>query len=920
MSSREHQRKRRAHFHFHLCLTLLFALFAVGFSMGDKNQTVRYITADRRALIDFKKGLIFEGKLLTNHVVMLELQGKDIEDNFNGGWIGIGGEIGTSLLEILEFIGSLTNLTYLNLSYNSLTGFISHQVGNLSRLLYLDLSGYQSLRFDNLEWLSRILRRLILQSLVHFNSSNSLSIFHLIRPSTFHHLAFPLLLNISQNLVKLDLSYSYFTSLIPNTFDNMPLLNALVSRVLVFETKLSKQSQKLVHKDLLIIVAAVFSYSSFNILVLCLFLSRSAFFFVDPFNMALLLAMLTQGIWSKPVFGLWMTRPFTKSAELVSPSCSIRLGPEGINLEGGILQTLGNLYTLKELNLQENNLNRPLTVAVKNLSGCAKDSLEVLKLGFNHFNGSLPSFVPFSSLRELDVGYNQLSGHFKNNFRNFSKLSVLNLSSVSLNENRFTGPLPDLSRLSSLRELSLRGKLFEGPLHLSIGKMSKLELLDVTNNSLHGVISEAHLSNLTKLQFLSISFNALSFHPSSDWNPPFQLYFIGLTSCELGPQFPNLFLNLCFNQISGRVPNLPLKFDSFPLMDLSFNLFYEKDNYLSYLNLSNNLLSAVIIINLENNNLSGVIPNSLGSINQLGSLHLRNTSLYGEIPQSLEYCTQLKLLDLGENKLTRSIPSWIGKRLESLIVLRLRSNKFHGGIPSTLCHLQFLQVLDLSLNNISRSIPSCLNNLTTIANLGSLIATIVLGYVYPDIYDINSNIVKHGGFFDDHLLVIWKGVEQEYQRTLGLLKSIDLSSNKLSGEIPQEIASLQGLITLNLSRNTLSGCIIREIGQLKAMESLFSFDATSYSGNPRLCETSLKKCPRDELPKSPKNSNVENRSGSDEGLFEPLWFFTGMATGFFVGFWGAFVSLLINRSLRHGYFQLVNKLGNWIRLSLQRRL
>ncbi|PPR84125.1 hypothetical protein GOBAR_AA36591 [Gossypium barbadense] len=133
-------------------------------------------------------------------------------------------------------------------------------------------------------------------------------------------------------------------------------------------------------------------------------------------------------------------------------------------------------------------------------------------------------------------------------------------------------------------------------------------------------------------------------------------------------------------------------------------------------------------------------------------------------------------------------------------------------------------------------------------------------------------------------------MEQEYVKNPGLLKIIDLACNKKWG---------------NPSRNS---------------KFERSFDATSYSGNPRLCETSLKKCPRDELPKSPKNSNVENRSGSDEGLFEPLWFFTGMATGFFVGFWGAFVSLLINRSLRHGYFQLVNKLGNWIRLSLQRRL
>ncbi|MFQ6665504.1 hypothetical protein Gotur_032232 [Gossypium turneri] len=252
----------------------------------------------------------------------------------------------------------------------------------------------------------------------------------------------------------------------------------------------------------------------------------------------------------------------------------------------------------------------------------------------------------------------------------------------------------------------------------------------------------------------------------------------------------------------------------------------------------------------------------------------------------------------------QQFPSWLKKQV-NFLHLDISNSNISDVIPDSFWNLPS------RLFNISRSIPSCLNNFTTMANLESSIATIVLGYVYPDIYDINSNIVKYGGFFDDHL-----------------------------GEIPQEIASLQGLITLNLSRNTLRGCIIWEIGQLKVMESLDlstnlsgeisksmsdlsflsvldlsnnnlfrriplntqlqSFDATSYSGNPRLCRTPLKKCPGDELPKSPKNSNIENRSESDKGLFEPLWFFTGMATGFFVGFWGAFVSLLINRSLRHG--------------------
>ncbi|TYH62214.1 hypothetical protein ES332_D07G104000v1 [Gossypium tomentosum] len=1013
-------RGRGLHFHFHLWLALLFALITASFGISVKNQSVRCIAAERRALLDFKKGLIdYDNSLnllvswtskeeecckwkgvgcdnTTGHVVMLDLRPRITYGIFGGSWTEISGVIGTSLLElkhlshldlslnrfyqIPDFIGSLSDLTYLNLSSNPLTGFIPLQLGNLSRLVYLDLSTddiNQSLISDNLEWLSHLSSLQLLKisytnftkatnwlqviqshpslsvihfgycdfaevdpsSLVHFNSSNSLSVLHLIWSSSLHPSTFPLLLNISRNLVELDLHHNQLSSLIPDSFDNMPALE--------------------------------------------------------------------------------------------------RINFDLNSLEGGIPKSLGNLCHLKELNLRDNKLSGPLTFAVKNLSGCANDSLEVLKLDFNHFNGSLPSFVPFSSLRELDVGSNQLSGHFEDNFGDFSKLNVLNLD-----ENGFTGPLPDLLRLSSLRELSLRGNRFEGLLPVNIGKLSQLVLLDVSNNSLHDVISEAHLFNLTKLRYLSISFNALSFNLSSNWTPPFQLDFIEMSSCKLGPQFPSwlrnqtnfyhldishsnisdnipywfwnlpsrlMFLDLSFNQISGRVPNLPLKFDRISLIDLSSNLFHgpipqflsksttldlsnnmfngslsflctNKDSGLSYLDLSNNLLSGGIpdcwiksrrltIINLENNNLSGVIPTSLGSVETLQSLRLRNTSLHGEIPQSLKSCTELKLLDLGENKLTGIIPPWIGERLENLIVLRLRSNKFHGDIPSSLCHQQFLQVLDLSLNNISGTIPSCLNNLTTMAHLGSSAATIEFSYYYNDVYDIeDSTTAFFARTLNGHLLVIWKGVEQEYGKTLGLLRAIHLSCNKLSGEIPREIASLHGLITLNLSRNMLKGSIIKEIGQLKALESLDlstnnlsgvipesmsdisflsvldlsnnnlsgkiplstqlqSFNATCFAGNSRLCGDPLNKCLGDESPKLPNNGGTEIIAESDEELFEPLWFVTGTIAGFLVGFWGVFGSLLISRSWRHKYFQLVNKLGDWIRLTmaletvkLQRRL
>ncbi|MBA0611661.1 hypothetical protein Godav_012332 [Gossypium davidsonii] len=291
-------------------------------------------------------------------------------------------------------------------------------------------------------------------------------------------------------------------------------------------------------------------------------------------------------------------------------------------------------------------------------------------------------------------------------------------------------------------------------------------------------------------------------------------------------------------------------------------------------------------LNLSSNKISGSIPN----------LPLE----FGELPL-------LGLLDLGDNELTGIIPPWIGERLDGLIVLRLRSNEFHGNIPSTLCRLLFLQVLNLSLNNISGVIPSCLNKLTAMASVASSEAMTYLWEGSFGITDDDNFIFS----FNDHLLVVWKGFERVYGNTLGMLKSIDLSRNKLSGEIPRELASLEGLINLNLSRNMLRGSIIREIGQSKSLESLDlstnnlsgeipesmselsflsvldlsnnklsgkipsstqlqSFNAISYSGNLRLCGEPLSKCPEDEPPKLPNNGGIER---SSEGLFEPLVFY-----------------------------------------------
>ncbi|KAK9181894.1 hypothetical protein WN944_025035 [Citrus x changshan-huyou] len=78
-------------------------------------------------------------------------------------------------------------------------------------------------------------------------------------------------------------------------------------------------------------------------------------------------------------------------------------------------------------------------------------------------------------------------------------------------------------------------------------------------------------------------------------------------------------------------------------------------------------------------------------------------------------------------------------------------------------------------------------------------------------------------------VLTWKGSQYKYQNTLALVTMLDLSSNKLGGEVPDEIMDLVGLIAMNLSRNNLTGQITPKIGQLKSLGFL-DFSRNQFFG------------------------------------------------------------------------------------------
>jgi len=395
---------------------------------------------------------------------------------------------------------------------------------------------------------------------------------------------------------------------------------------------------------------------------------------------------------------------------------------------------------------------------------------------------------------------------------------------------------------------------------------------------------------MSKLETLELSDNSLVLKFSQNWTPSFQLGYIGLGSCKVGPLFPKwiqsqnrisslnisnngisdtlpiwfwdkfelgdqISMDISSNNLRGMIPDLSPENHFFHLnfgsnqfegpipsflrdsmyLDLSNNKFTDSFWFLCsggvvgtlyQLDLSNNKLSgeipdcwtqfkSLVYLNMSQDKFSGKIPTSLGSLLELQVLLLRNNNLRGEFSSSLRNCTKLVMLDMTENRLSGSIPNWIGSKLLELQFLSLGNNSFNGSLPLQICYLKSIQLLDLSLNNLSGKIPKCIKNFSSMTQVPSL----------RD-YQVHPYMAYRNSFstylsYNLNAFLMWKGSEQMFKNNgLSLLKSIDLSSNQLSGEIPKEIDNLFGLISLNLSRNHLTEKIPSNIGKLTSLQFL----------------------------------------------------------------------------------------------------
>jgi len=281
------------------------------------------------------------------------------------------------------------------------------------------------------------------------------------------------------------------------------------------------------------------------------------------------------------------------------------------------------------------------------------------------------------------------------------------------------------------------------------------------------------------------------------------------------------------------------------------------------------------------------------------TLILRNNMLSGKLDTILEAYTGLNILDL----------SW---------------NKFTGSIPETITNLQGLSHLNLAGNNISGGLPHHLSNFMGMKGTKD---------EFPIVDEVNMSVTT-------------KGQERYYYDfAIYEMVSLDLSSNHLTGVIPEEITSLDGVVNLNLSRNNLTGKISERIGTMQSLESLdlsgnkLSGDIpeilsnlsylslmdlshnnltgripsggqldTLYTQNPLMYDGNIGLWGYP-LQKNGTNNREPNhvdqkRGGHD---YEVHAFSFGLGVGYVVGLWAVFCLILFNKSWRIAHFRLFDK-------------
>ncbi|KAJ4760982.1 Receptor-like protein 12 [Rhynchospora pubera] len=504
---------------------------------------------------------------------------------------------------------------------------IPPQLGNLSRLQYLDFSNNDGLMASaDISWLSHLksLRHLDMSQVSlqdskewvqSLNKLHSLEVLILDNNSlTYIPQSLPFVNFTSLRI--LQLSNQNFSTRIPDWIFELHGLNILNLEFCYFEGAFPAALGNLTYLSKLDLGCSALQgkYPPLNKLTKLTYLDLSCVLDGKPFNISELFKKISpESRRSLEVLILFDT-----------------------HLSGSLNGLSSEMPNLKHLDFSANLLSGPIPSDFWNLTNLVK-----LDLSGNGLTGSLTNvrLNRLSKLEELILGGNQLEG----------KITSLpyNISIVDLSSNRLE-QFPDLSKAPRLKELNLHSNSLTGEFPSSLQTFRRLEYLDLGENKFYGEIPHWIGENMSNLMYLRMHSNLFS----------------GKIPSKLALLTKLQVLDLADNNLSGPIPE---NLDSFAGMRLQYESWNEE--YSTSIDLSNNHLTGeiprniialreLVNLNLSKNQLVGDIPAEIGRIKYLECLDLHSNNLSGTIPTSISDLNSLRVLDLSYNNLSGSIPTW----------------------------------------------------------------------------------------------------------------------------------------------------------------------------------------------------------------------------------------------------------------------